>query len=620
MTDVRVSRYFFPIFLVLSAVALSAQPRINQVANNYSFLLPGNPNYGIAQGSIFTIFGTNLSNVTTGLQNTPLPTTLNGVSARVTVNGTSTNVIWYYVTPNQLAGIVPSSTPTGTGSITVTNNGQTSAPEPIEVVQSAFGILTLDGSGTGGAAVQDAEYKLLSSSNSTKPGDVILLYGTGAGAALGDETLQPAQVNLSSVPIVVEIGGVPATVLYHGRTIFPGLDQLNVVVPSGFEFGCHVSVTVRSGTYSSNFTTIPVASNRETCPIPADSCAVNQFRPAPQRGLTVWSPDRNHYLVNRKDSDGISQIYVGQREAAAPVCITCTDKPNGPKAKKRKMQPHWHPSGRWIVLAVEQENFNAPFYATPDLLEGWLQSGLWVDMYATTLDGSSWFKLQDFGPSNKANGFTGVALTPDGRKGVWAQIVDGNIFAYTFGKWELIVADFQEVNGIPSFTNPRNITPPNTYWVEPGNFSPNGKDLVLTADQGFPNHAQVQGQDQYILNIFSGQITNLTQSPTIWDEHGVFSPDGEKILFMSSYPYRSDPKSSTVLFLKTEFMMMDKDGLNLQQISHFNQPGFAESGYRSSVASNGEWSPDGTTVSVFNLFFPNYESWEIKFEGNCGKR
>lgn len=58
----------------------------------------------------------------------------------------------------------------------------------------------------------------------------------------------------------------------------------------------------------------------------------------------------------------------------------------------------------------------------------------------------------------------------------------------------------------------------------------------MTADSGFPNHANVEGQDQYILDVFSGQITNLTNSPNIWDEHGVFSPDGEKILFMTSYP------------------------------------------------------------------------------------
>src|SRR5262249_40975689 len=163
---------------------------------------------------------------------------------------------------------------------------------------------------------------------------------------------------------------------------------------------------------------------------------------------------------------------------------------------------------RWIVTAVEEVNFTPPSWATADMVEGWLQSGLWVDMWATSPDGLTWFKLQDFGPANPADGFSGVAFTPNGLNGVWAQIVDGNIFAYTFGKWRLIMADFNEVNGVPSFTNLRDITPANTDWVEPGNFSPNGTDLVMTADTNFPDHSQVSGQDQFVLNVFTGQITN----------------------------------------------------------------------------------------------------------------
>jgi Tol biopolymer transport system component len=128
----------------------------------------------------------------------------------------------------------------------------------------------------------------------------------------------------------------------------------------------------------------------------------------------------------------------------------------------------------------------------------------------------------------------------------------------------------------------------------------------------------VQGQDQYILDIVSGKITNLTRSPVLWDEHGVFSPDGEKIFFMSSYPYRSNPWNSNVLFLKTEFMMMDKDGSNLRQISHFNQPGYPEFSYQGSVASNGTWNPDGKSISALNLFFPNVKGWDITFAGSCG--
>ncbi|OYW13232.1 MAG: hypothetical protein B7X34_00615 [Acidobacteriia bacterium 12-62-4] len=240
----------------------SAQPVVSGVLNNYSYVPAALPHHGIAQGSIFVIFGTGLANSSTGLQSVPLRTTLEGVSAAVTVGGVTRAVILYYVTPTQVAGILPSATPVGTGTITVTNNGRTSATAPIRVVQSAFGALTLDGSGSGAAAVFDAANQLLGPSNATHPGDVIVLYGTGAGPSAGDETLAQTQTNLSSVPILVEIGGKPATVLYHGRTVFPGLDQINVVVPANAGTGCGVSVAVASGSFVSNFTTIPVAACR----------------------------------------------------------------------------------------------------------------------------------------------------------------------------------------------------------------------------------------------------------------------------------------------------------------------------------------------------------------------
>ena len=373
---------------------------------------------------------------------------------------------------------------------------------------------------------------------------------------------------------------------------------------------------------SSTFTQPVLPAQTETGREPNDACSVAQIRPSSTGGLSIVSPDGSKYLINKEDAKGIAQIYVGQTGSANPVCITCTERPNGPKPGKFKMQPHWHPSGRWIVIAAEQEKHDKPWYMTKGIVEGLLQSGIWVDMYAVSPDGNDWHRLEEFGPSSpsRANGFTGVAFTPDGRTGVWAQIMDGNVFAHTFGVWQLIAADFRELNGVPTMMNLRNITPPDTFWAEPGNFSPNGRDLVLTADTGFPDHSKVMGQDQYVLDIFSGRIRNLTRTPDLWDEHGVFSPDGEKLLFMSSYPYRADPKASKTLSLKTEFMMMNKDGSDLRQVTHFNVPGYSESLAKGSVAANGEWAPDGRSISVLNLFFPKYRSWDIVFRGTCGLR
>src|SRR5690242_20555332 len=87
---------------IFAGSALAQAPTVGGLLNNYSFTLPGFPNYGIAQGSIFDIFGTNFGTAVIPLQNPPLQTTLGGISVSVTVNGTTTQPLLYFVSPTQI--------------------------------------------------------------------------------------------------------------------------------------------------------------------------------------------------------------------------------------------------------------------------------------------------------------------------------------------------------------------------------------------------------------------------------------------------------------------------------------------------------------------------------------
>ncbi len=268
--SVTIQRLIYCLGLVglLSAAPASGQPTINAIENNYSYILPYSPNYGIAQGSIFDIFGTDLASTTTGLQSFPLSTTLKGTSIAVTVNGTTTQAIPYYVTPGQIAAILPSATPVGSGTITVTNNGQTSQPANIQVVQTEFGLDTLYGTGSGPAVAEDSKGNVLTFTNSANPGETIVLWGSGVGPDPGNpnEAVYPQkQNNLTNLNIEVDIGGIPATVAYLGRSMYPGLDQINVTVPPTVQPGCFVSVVVWAGVNISNFATLPVAASGQTC-------------------------------------------------------------------------------------------------------------------------------------------------------------------------------------------------------------------------------------------------------------------------------------------------------------------------------------------------------------------
>lgn len=262
---------------LMAGVAFGQNPVITEILNNFGLVVPGR----VAQGALFIVKGANLADQERTLHNfetngASLPTTLLGVSIEATVGGVTTTAPLYYVFQGQLAGVLPSNTPVGTGTLIVRNNGRSSAPAAINVVASAFGVLTLNGAGTGAAAVHNDAYNLLSNSNSTNPGKSVIFYGSGLGGVNHQETTipQPANDLKNSSAVVVQVGGVNAQVLYAGRSYFPGLDQINVTIPTlpANVYGCNVPVLITtSGNVQANATSIPVAASGTTCPTPPPS-------------------------------------------------------------------------------------------------------------------------------------------------------------------------------------------------------------------------------------------------------------------------------------------------------------------------------------------------------------
>ncbi len=240
-------------------------PTITQIQNNYGLIAPGLPNYGIAQSSLFIVKGSNLASIpisSATLQSSAgsgIPSTLNGASIAVTVNGTTVHPNLYYAGATQLAAVLPANTPVGTGTLTVTFNNATSSPASITVVPAALGLDTYYGSGSGlGVATSTKDGSLYNYTNSIPPGSTIVLWGSGAGAT-GDSdivfTSTPHAV--SSFPTIY-IGGVQANVLYAGSAGYPGVNQINVTVPASVPTGCGVSVVAVNGNVVSNTITLPI--------------------------------------------------------------------------------------------------------------------------------------------------------------------------------------------------------------------------------------------------------------------------------------------------------------------------------------------------------------------------
>lgn len=206
-----------------------------------------------APGELVSIFGTNLANVTS--QNGNLPTTLGGVQVQVTdSSGAVTLAPIYYVSSTQINAVIPitiapsSSTAATIASIQVINNGTPSNTVSNYVGLTAPGVFN---SYTNLAAIQHADYSMVTPSSPAHAGETLLVYLTGLG-----------QVNTSgnsNETFTASIGGQTATVAFAGTlSTVGGGYQMNVTVPSGVTAG-NVYLDISGPDSYNSETIVPIA-------------------------------------------------------------------------------------------------------------------------------------------------------------------------------------------------------------------------------------------------------------------------------------------------------------------------------------------------------------------------
>jgi uncharacterized protein (TIGR03437 family) len=189
---------------------------------------------------------------------------LGNTSINVTVGGATKQAIILGVNQNQINAIMPSSTPAGTGTLTVTSSEQTSAAAPVQVVSAAFGIFTYGATGVGQAIATYADYSINTIIHTFHPGDVGIIWGTGLGPINGSDAEVPPAGSLPG-NVQVFVGNTAAQVTYHGRSgCCAGLDQVVFTVPQGVD-GCYVPLSVQTSAGTCNFTSIAVSQSGNTC-------------------------------------------------------------------------------------------------------------------------------------------------------------------------------------------------------------------------------------------------------------------------------------------------------------------------------------------------------------------
>lgn len=193
----------------------------------------------LAPDSIAAAFG---SFATTGGQtftapSTQLPSTLGGI--RVTVNGIDSGLI--IASPTQINFVLPANLPDGPNSFVVTNADNTTRSTMITVQRAAPGIFTARGNGFGAAAAlvtsdginyqatsnPDGSEREVNAGTSSRP-TYLVLFATGVRNAAA---INPNDGNGVAEAVTATVQGVPATVIYAGRSSGAGLDQINLILP-----------------------------------------------------------------------------------------------------------------------------------------------------------------------------------------------------------------------------------------------------------------------------------------------------------------------------------------------------------------------------------------------------
>jgi uncharacterized protein (TIGR03437 family) len=229
--------------VVLAAMSALAQtPNITQggVLNAASFA----KDRPISPGSLVSIFGSDLAAGLAQADSVPLSTSLAGVS--VTFNGVPAPLL--FVSGNQVNvqapwDVLPAGVTSGVADVVVTRNGVQSQAAMVQIAPSTPGIFSIP-PGAGNAVAINQDGSIAAPANSipgypthpTKVGDTLLVLATGLGAV--DSPIENGHDSSDKIRRTVITPGVfiasqPAQVPFSGLTPqFPGVNQLNVVVPS----------------------------------------------------------------------------------------------------------------------------------------------------------------------------------------------------------------------------------------------------------------------------------------------------------------------------------------------------------------------------------------------------
>lgn len=360
-------------------------------------------------------------------------------------------------------------------------------------------------------------------------------------------------------------------------------------------------------------TTQQPSNNSQSTGAPGTGVAANHYQVTSVTTLVAnganpaWSPDNTKFTYDQQAANHYWDLWIANADGTGNTCLTCSTAARSILGDYNKGNSVWSKDGKFIVFQVQMISACVSPHVEPCGGDDWKDfpgSGYQNDLWATNPSGTAFWRL-----TNQANwdgkGSGGViypTFSWDGTKLTWGQRLTAT--GRWTSTWELAVANWNVINGVPSLTDQQNYQPNPAgarNYYEPHGWSPDDSTIFYMGGYGVGGAQTSNNIYSYVIGASSA--TNLTNTTSSWNEWPTPAPLGDSLVYMSM---DGTPNAKNVKLCTSDLWMMNLDGTDKYALTHFNDPTSPQYvGAQGMCLSAPRWNAAGTQILTFNNGYAN---------------